>query len=215
MVNYIRFIFVLVLVSNINLSFGQEGYEIRTLFNPGHHASGGYVALSNKFTELNGSFANLTEIYGGWYINHKFLLGLGAAAATNNIRVPMEKRVLADRDMSYAYGQFGLMTEYVLWSHRVIHLSFHAMTGAGFTTQYIRNAWEHEDYYDRYNQYPHDTNWFYVVEPGIKLEMNVLKWMRFSPGLSYRAVYESNPESLTNEQLSGMALNLTLKFGKF
>jgi len=189
--------------------------SVRWLFNTGNKASGGYGAVSNKFTTLGGEYANMVEVYGGWFINHRFLLGLQLAATTNSIPVSPAFAAVPGTDMNYQFGQFGLMTEYTLWSHRAIHLTFHAMGGAGFTVQYKRQSWRDEDAWVDDRQYPHDTNWFTVIEPGIKLEMNVLKWMRFSPGISYRAAFDSKSADLSDDDLSGTSLNLTLKFGRF
>ncbi|GAB1446496.1 MAG: hypothetical protein KF860_06140 [Cyclobacteriaceae bacterium] len=60
-----------------------------------------------------------------------------------------------------------------------------------------------------------DENWFFVAEPGVKLEMNVFRWMRFSPGYSYTTVYGSDTAGLSDNDLSGSSFNLTMKFGKF
>jgi hypothetical protein len=198
----------------VSASFAQEDYQIHTLLNSSHRSSGGYAALSNKFTTIKGDYANMVELYGGWYINHSFLLGVSGAAMTNNIPVPSEFSTDPDHEMSYEYGQFGLMTEYTLWSHRAIHLSFSAMNGAGFTVQYQRHKTDGDFNWDQENTH-RDSNWFYVTEPGVRLEMNVFKWMRFSPGISYRAAFGSKATGLKDKDLSGTSLNLTLKFGKF
>lgn len=194
----------------------SQDYEIKTLFSAGgHRASGGYGAIGNKFTYIRGEYANMAEIYGGWYINHKFLLGIAGAATTNDLRVPEQFSTQPGERMSYQYGQFGLMTEYTLWSNRAIHLSFHVMNGAGFTVQYKRYDWEEDEYWDDHNNYPKDSNWFFVTEPGVKLEMNLLRWMRFSPGVSYRATFGSEGLGLSDSSLSDISYNVTFKFGKF
>jgi hypothetical protein len=204
-----------VMVLAFNFAYAQD-YQIKTLFNgTGHRGSGGYGALSNKFTTIKGEYANMAEVYGGWYINHRFLLGLGAAAVTNNIPVAPEFSAIPGVEMSYQYGQVGLMTEYTLWSHRAIHLSFQLMNGAGFTVQYMRSPWQDESYWDDYEHYPHDSNWFFVTEPGVKIEMNIFRWLRFSPGVSYRAAFGSEAVGLSDADISGTSVNLTLKFGKF
>lgn len=189
-----------------------DRYPIQTLFGgPRIRASGGYAALTNKFSSINGEFANLVEIYGGWYINHRFLLGVSGAAVTNTLPVPNEFSVRPGERMSYAYGQAGLMTEFVIGSQRVVHLSVQLFNGAGFTVQYLRDlqneAWDED--------FPHDTNWFYVAEPGVKLEVNVFRWLRLCPGISYRAAFNSRAKGLSDSDLSGSNINLTLKIGKF
>jgi hypothetical protein len=210
-----RLAFAFILFSaTITTAVGQD-YAISTLLGRnGPRASGGYGAISNKFTTINGHQANLAEVYGGWYVNHRFLLGLGFAALTNDIPVAPEFSALPGTSLSYEYGQAGLMTEYVIGSGKAIHVSFQLFSGAGFTVQYLRHPVEHNYWDDGYNQ-TYDENWFFVAEPGVKLEMNIFRWMRFSPGVSYRAAFNSSSKELSDDALSDISYNLTLKFGKF
>lgn len=209
----LRSISVLFLVTISGLCYGQD--EIKTLIggNAIQH-SGGYGALTNKFTNIGGHYANLSGVYGGWYINHKFMLGVAGAALTNNIPVPDVYSTLPGEKMSFEYGQCGLMTEYVIGSNRAIHASFQLFSGAGFTTQYNRDQWKNNDN-DIKSDNAHDTNWFVVTEPGVNIEMNIFKWMRFCPGVSYRAAFGSNAAGLKDKDINGITLNLGLKFGKF
>jgi hypothetical protein len=193
-----------------------EPYRIHTIFRTGKYASGGYAALSNKFTTIDGKFANMPEIYGGWFVNHKFMVGLGFAATTNNIEVPSSDRTLPEVNMSYEYGQAGLMLEYTLWSHRALHLSFQFFNGGAFTVQYQRGEYYDDHYWDDYGyDNEHDSNFFFVTEPGVKVELNVFKWMRFCPGISYRMAYGSDGIGLKDKDVSAPSMNFTLKFGKF
>lgn len=195
-------------------TYAQEGNNayIQTVFS-GSKSSGGYGALTNKFTSIGGDYANLAGVYGGWYVNHRFLLGVGAAATTNNIPVPTQFSVDPLRNMSYEYGQAGLVTEYVLGSNKTVHVAFNLFTGAGFTVQYERYSWDKTDFDHGYHN--SDENWFFVAEPGVQLEVNLLKWMRFSPGISYRAAFGSDAPGLSDNALSDISYNATLKFGKF
>lgn len=199
--------------ASVSLFAQSQNEEMKTLLggNP-LRKSGGYGAISNKFTTIDGQYANLVEVYGGWYVNQRFMLGLGGGATTNNIPVPAAYSALPGQSLSYEYGQFGLATEYVIGSNKAFHLVFNVMTGAGFTVQY--NRFDYREI-SSYEPMAFDDDWFFVVEPGVQLEMNVFKWMRFSPGYSYRMVYGSNAAGLSDKALSGNSLNLTLKFGKF
>src|SRR5690349_2523971 len=90
-----------------SIAFGQD-HEIKTILGSNAlRSSGGYGAITNKFTSINGNFANLVELYGGWYINHKFLIGVSGASLTNNIKVPEAYRALPNKEMSYQYVQCG------------------------------------------------------------------------------------------------------------
>src|SRR6218665_109263 len=183
---------------------------IKTVFKKGILSSGGYGALTNKFTKIRGEYANMSGIYGGWYINHRLMIGLAGAAVTNNIPVPLQYSTDPARNRSYEYGQFGLMTEYVVGSNKPIHFVFQLFSGAGFTLQYDRHNW-HNNYDDHIN----DENWFFVAEPGVQVEMNLFKWMRFSPGVSYRASFGSDAAGMKDKDIRGVSYNATLKFGKF
>lgn len=203
---------VSILLLSASSSYCQE---IKTLFKKeGTHSHGGYGAISSKFTRINGDFAHLAEIYGGWYINHKFTLGLSGASVTNDLRVPEQYRAVPGEDLSYQYTQFGLFTEYVLASNNVVHLTGQLTSGAGFTTQYQRLDSHDDDHY-HYEEDIHDTNWFTIIEPGVNVEFNVLKWMRFCTGVSYRASFGSNGLGMKDKDISGVSLNAGFKFGRF
>jgi Outer membrane protein beta-barrel domain len=204
--------FVLLLLLTI---YSVRAQEIQTLFKHSR-ASGGYGALSNKFTHINGQYANLAEIYGGWFINKKFMIGVGAAASTNNLEVPLEHSTDPTQRMSWQYGQFGLATEYVFWSNRIVHVNVGLFSGAGFTVQYERKMDDWDDWDDdNFDDVDHDENFFFVMEPGVQVEVNVLRWMRFSPGVSYRKAFGSDGIGLKDNDLSDWSYNVTLKFGKF
>ena len=189
--------------------------EIQTVFGKGK-SIGGYGALSNKFTTIGNSYANMTEVYGGVFINKSFMIGFGAGATTNYLAVPSEFSIDPNRRMSYEYGQVGLVTEYVRRSDKAIHVAFQLFTGTGFTMQYERPDWHRHDWnYDNYPNYDGDYNVFFVAEPGVQLEVNVFKWMRFSPGISYRASFGSSALGLSDSDLSKLSYNATFKFGKF
>ncbi|MHA4740103.1 hypothetical protein [Dyadobacter sp. MSC1_007] len=209
----LSFTFIFCFVA-LTKTFAQDN---QTIFqNRGIYRSGGYAAISNKFTKINGDYANMAEIYGGWFINQRFMLGIGAAATTNHIPVPLNKQNFPGRKMTYQYGQFGLMTEYVFASTRKVHFTANLLTGAGFTMQYDRRDvedWDWDDFDDRYDD--DDAKCFFVMEPGVQAEFNLLKWMRFSPGVSYRKAFNAKGNGLTDGDLSNISYNLTLKFGRF
>lgn len=187
----------------------QDGH-VKTVFNGKLRSSGGYAALTNKFTTIRGNYANLAGLYGGWYINHRMMIGIGAAASTNNLRVPQQFSTDPNQNRTWQYGQFGLVSEYVMNSDKAIHLAFHLFGGAGFTVQYVRDDWDHNS-----PDNASDENWFVVAEPGVQLEINLFKWMRLSPGISYRATFGSDGRGLDDSDLRGVSYNATVKFGRF
>jgi hypothetical protein len=206
----IRTIVTIALIFTSTSLFAQDG-SVRTVFKRGVMSSGGYGAAINQFTTIRGKFANITGLYGGWFINHRFMIGAALASTTNNLHVPQQYTADPLRSLSYEYGQFGLMTEYVIASDKPVHLVFNLFSGAGFTLQYERNTFHNTSYPENV----HDQNWFFVAEPGVQVEMNLFRWMRISPGISYRRSFGSNGLGLEDKDISGLSYNATLKFGKF
>lgn len=187
----------------------QDG-NVKTIFKGNLRSSGGYAALTNKFTTIRGDYTNLAGLYGGWYINHRMMIGIAGAASTNNLRVPQQFSTDPNQNRTWQYGQFGLVSEYVMNSDKPIHLAFHLFGGAGFTLQYEREDWDHNSHNNTT-----DENWFVVAEPGVQLEINLFKWMRLSPGVSYRATFGSDGRGLDDSDLRGVSYNATVKFGRF
>jgi len=191
----------------------RDSNHVQSLFQTRAGECGGYGAITNKFTYIDGRYANMVGVYGGWYVNHSFLLGISASALTNDLKVPLEYRAEPLENLSYMYGQVGMMTEYVVASNKAVHVAFNVFTGAGFTLQYERDDW-HDDHEMDWDG-KRDEDWFFVVEPGVQVEVNLFKWMRFSPGISYRTAVNSNALGLSDSKLSDISYNVTLKFGKF
>jgi hypothetical protein len=200
---------LLVITSLVSVGFAQE---VQSIFSKGK-ATGGYGAISNKFTYIGGEFANISEVYGGVFINRRWMVGLAFAGSTNDIRVPLEYSVDPINPMTYQYGQGGLKLERVFNSNRPFHFVVNLFSGVGFTAQYNRNEWD--DYHYQHSGSTHDENWFYVLEPGAQVELNLFRWMRLSPGVSYRKTYGSNALGLTDSNLSDWTYSVTLKFGGF
>jgi len=53
------------------------------------------------------------------------------------------------------------------------------------------------------------------MEPGVQVEMNLFRWMRLAPGISYRQTFGSDSRGLTDDTLTNTTYSVTLKLGKF
>ena len=116
------------------MSFSAVAQEVQSIFGSGR-ATGGYGALSNKFTYIGGEFANICEVYGGVYLNRRWMVGLAFAGSTNDIRVAQEYSGDPSNPMTYQYGQGGLKLERVFNSNRPIHFVVNLFSGIGFSAQ--------------------------------------------------------------------------------
>ena len=55
----------------------------------------------------------------------------------------------------------------------------------------------------------------FVLEPGVNLILNVNKKFRIGAGVNYRYVNGVDYENLSNSDLSGVTVQIVLKFGDF
>ena len=168
---------------------------------------GGYGGVVVKFTSINNQFAILVGGRGGWIINHAFVLGFGGYGLVNNIPSHIVGP-FGERFVEFGYG--GLDLEYVFDSDRLIHLSLHALIGGGGVR--YRSAWE-DDMWENDSHQTYDA--VFVAEPGMNLDLNVIRWFRLSAGASYRFVRGATSGVSTNRDLSGPTAQSTFKFGKF
>ena len=192
--------------------------EIKTLFNNSAvKSNGGYGGLMINYTKIDDRDALTMGAKGGWIINHSFTLGMGGYGF---ITEPKHDETL-NKDYEYAGGYGGLLLEPIIGGKHPIHLSFPIIIGAGgiaYTTSYVNDNSRH------YDETYEDSDAFFVIEPGVEIEFNMIKFMRFALACSYR--YTSNIDlkytSQTNEPaiapedlLHGWNVGVVFKFGKF
>ena len=175
---------------------------------------GGFGGPVFKTTMLCDEWGFMTGGRGGWTINHVLSIGGGGYGLVTDIPAPV-----SDRYLNFGYG--GGIIEVILASDKLIHATTNVLIGGGGVN--FRKNWEEmngNSYDSRYYRYDYDPDFtpsdgFFVVEPGIDLELNVTEFFRVGFGVSYRYVNGIETEGLTDKDLSGISANVILKFGKF
>jgi hypothetical protein len=172
--------------------------------------SGGYGALVVKFTPVNDRFGVLVGARGGWIINHSFALGLAGYGLAN--KVPAHQSgPFGQRYVDMGYG--GLDLEVIVDSDALIHWSAHTLIGAGavnyrtWTGTSVDWSWG--------SDWDHRGDAFFVVEPGVNVDVNVTTWFRFSVGGAYRFVSGVASDVSNNADLSGASGMISFRFGSF
>ena len=184
-----------------------------TLLGGGPVEHGGFGAPVVKYSPVRGEPAVFVGAYGGWLINHSFLLGLGGYGLVSSIE-PAEGAgpfYLLPYVPRIQMGYGGLVLEYIASPEKLVHFSFWMLIGGGEVV-YTQWDWWNDDWHDSYHG-PADQ--FFVFEPGANVEVNVTSFFRVAAGASYRLVNGIQLQGLSNTDLSGPALNLALKFGSF
>lgn len=190
--------------------YSERQKEPETLIDNKIHSSG-YGALSTQYSKFNHQDALFLGAYGGWMINHKFMLGLGGyGLVTSHTGFGVNPVTNEPNKLRMGYG--GLMAEYTFSGNRPFHITANSLIGVGG----ISNGYEKKgDSNDQDNWQSVKSSAFFVAQPGMNVEANLTKWFRVSVGGSYRLIAGSNLAGISNEDMSAPAANLSFKFGAF
>jgi hypothetical protein len=194
-------IFSLSMLLLINKSQAQENDSIQTLFRPNAEFSSIW-APELKINSIQGDIGTLIGVYGGVVIDRSFLLGLAGGVNLGHPRVN--------------YGYFGGIGQYIYKPSNLIHCSGQLVLAYGSTKDYenpksglLDNFWNISG-----------TS-FFLLEPGLNVEINLKKTVSFVAGLSYRYVSGLNENSksvsithVTSKDMSGLNFNIGLKISK-
>lgn len=189
-------ILILLMILTSATLFGQTEEEILLSGNIEH---GGFGGPHMSLSEVNGDLGILTGVQGGWIINHTYVLGLGGYTLQNEVKTDLEDYYL---EMNYGGVQFS----YIVNSDRVFHYYFQALIGSGTANYTDKNLNTNEN---------SNNDWFWTIQPGAYVEMNVVNFFRISAGLNYRYVSGIELPNLSNREMSGLSATLLFKFGKF
>ncbi|HEX2866894.1 MAG TPA: hypothetical protein VHO03_07615 [Ignavibacteriales bacterium] len=174
--------------------------------------NGGFGGPVVKFTQVKGNFGVIVGGYGGWLINHQFLLGGGGFGLANDILADEQVTNIfgyTERPkLNFGYG--GLVLEYYHDPMKLIHWSASLLVGGGGIS--YREGFFMDMEHSLQDITP---DAFFVLEPGISGELNVAKFFKIGLGASYRWVSGVNMVGIKNSDLGNYSINLALKFGKF
>jgi hypothetical protein len=198
--------------------------EMQTVFGkPGKIEHGGYGALTFGYTTIDDRGALIMGGRGGWLINHHFTLGLAGYGFFNNLE--NQSNYEQSKNYSIGGGYGGLFLEAIIAPNFPVHVAIPLTIGAGGATLAEGNVWSSSS--SSWEYYNYDASAFFVIEPGLEIEMNIVEFFRLSLGANYRwtngidliyswyddGVYQSY--QVPQDILNGFTYHMTLKFGWF
>lgn len=203
-----------IIIALFSSTFGytqnKQTEDIQTIFGR-DKGFGGFIEFNSHYTEIAGKEtimlgAGLDMVFG-----HSFNLGVKGYGLVTPVYVPNES--FDRKQILMGYGGFNL--EPVLFSNSAIHVTFPVLLGVGGIAKVTPYSYynDYEDQYDEIDYYNSDV--FLVAEPGVMLELNLLKFMRISGGASYRITDGVDIEGMSNNALDGINYDVSLKFGIF
>jgi hypothetical protein len=194
--------------------------QMRTLFGGNDQViHGGYGAIMVEYSQIDNKDAVLVGGRGAWIINHRLAIGMAGKGIASSISYPYSNADPQFKDKYYLNGGYGgLLIEPIIAPFSAVHISFPVIIGAGGAVYSLqsryRNDWE-DNYWETL-----DASAFFVFEPGMEINLNVVQFMRISFGGYYRLTSGLNledPYGMKAESniLDGFSAGISLKFGKF
>lgn len=189
--------------------------EYRTLFGGDETSHGGYGGIMVNYSKIDGKDAVLVGARGGWIINHGITIGLGGYGFVNDMNYDKTIDGVYD-NYSLAGGYGGLLIEPIIGAKHPVHLAIPIIIGAGGVS-YINNYYYGSGYYPPSEPYYYsvDSDAFFVIEPGLEVELNLVKFFRIAVGGYYRYTSDVHLADTDPGMLRGFSGSLSLKFGKF
>lgn len=146
------------------------------------NAHGIYGGLQTNYSKFGSRSAILLGGEIAWLVNHTLAIGGVGYSFVNE----PEPNTALGKDAQYQIngGYGGVLIKYIIAPRAPLHITTPLKVGAGgvaYTQTYTDN-WDNNGK-ELSNL---DEATFFVIEPGIELEMNLLKFVRLSFGISYR-----------------------------
>ena len=186
----------------------QDDAPMRTLIGGNTDIDhGGWGAPTTHYTRIMDQDALLVGGRGGWLIDHRITIGLAAHGLTTPVynegydRYLFNSGELPQRKSILNMGYGGLLIEPIIGYRSPVHISLPVIIGAGGVGyQYFTSLPDEPNHltYDDHAQA------FFVVEPGIELEMNIIPLVRLGLGASYRYTSDLELPETPKDALHGL-----------
>ena len=186
-------------------------------------ANGGWGAPTATYTRMLDQDALLVGARRGWLIDHRITLGFaghGLVTSVNNAAsdahlVKAGQLLRSKSRLQTGYG--GLLIEPIIAYRSPVHISLPIIIGAGgagYSYSVQRDPYpmdeehEHGTYFD-------DATAYFVVEPGIDLEVTLIPLVRLAVGASYRFTSDLDLPGTPKDALHGFNAGFSVKVGRF
>lgn len=185
--------------------------EVKSLISKDNEMAG-FGGTDVKMSDIKDDRTLLLGMYGGMIINRNYLLGIGAygMASSNDFRGTHPGGTeLKKLNLHGGYG--GVIVGATLFTREIVHLSFPVLFGGGsidvVDSKFVDNFTNVDVTVEK--------SAFFVIEPHAQIEINITKKFRIAGGISYRYVTASGFQNLEDSDLSGLAGNLSFRFGRY
>jgi hypothetical protein len=184
--------------------------EVKSLLGKGNDLNG-YGQLDMKVTDVKDNRVLITGAQGGVLVNRRYFVGLAGYGIATEVQFDgMVGAVEKPLNLHGGYG--GMVIGGMVGSKEVIHLVFPVFLGAGSLDVSDK---------DYFTNNPSDAEFtiersaFMVIEPAAQIEFNITEHFRLAAGMSYRYVTGTELRNVSDADLSGGAVTVSFRFGRF
>ncbi len=216
-----RYLFgILVLIiasaSSQGQSINNSDIERKTLLS-NKPLTGGAISFTGKGGEISSQESLWLggEVFTVFKHNlHIGLAGYGLVNSINSINTDEN-----DKQLYYQSGYGGLFLEPAILENIILNISFPVLLGAGGIAESrfkgVIDELEDFDNFDIEGNDFYNSDLFWVVEPGVAVNLNVSRWMKITAGMSYRYTHGLELPQTSSNLLNGINGNVGLKLGWF
>jgi hypothetical protein len=200
--------------SDMNTILGNKGES--------HVISLGYfIEINGGYSQFGNQNVLLPGISLGILLNHQWTIGLAGNFIDNpnGLHIPNVYYDSINHNMHEAVlngGYGGFLLEYTLFPKSRIHIAFPLMIGDGYM-YYSRipyyNGQTHSNHYWHHNYLSSDN--FFVIEPGVRMEFNMIKFLRLGLSICYRYTPDLKLLNTSGELINQFTGKISLRFGQF
>ncbi len=181
--------------------------EIKTLLDR-KSKIGIFGAVDLKVGKWNEKTNLLVGGHAGVRLDNKFTL----AVAGYGITTRTEFQGLSSNENVYLSGGYGgLYLGYAIFYREVLHINFPILIGGGG----IDIIEDQDGIFSNGFGDITESSGFFVLEPGIEVEINITRFFKLAVGGTYRLIEGANFNDLKNDELNGFSTQISFKIGKF
>lgn len=199
---------ICLIISLIVLMANGYAQEIETLITKDRQSTTSYFGYGGPLlgaTQINNVLGITIGGIGGVVVNKKYAFGgIGFGMLISPEFTGNNLSGNTDAQLQMSYGAGGVFFEYVFNIENLIHFSIPINIMVGGINIYDDKA-----------EIEIESSAFFIIEPGINMNLNVSKHYTQSLYISYRQALGSSLINLDDKNISGLNIGLIFKFGYY
>ena len=172
---------------------------------------GGHLSVNVRGTEVYEESAILVGGELVFTLNHALNIGVAGYGMPSKVEFNDTENYFDD-PLNIELGYGGFFLEPVFFDQEVVHFSVPILIGGGWSGLSDRSFLS-----DPYNDVIRvaDETVFFVFEPGLNMEVNLVRNVKLTAGGSYRYINGSDLRGVSDDDLSGFSFGAGIRVGWF